>query len=69
MDKILFIFLISGFARLASGLIMLPFIKEVRKTEKFDSAKALENLIPKRIKLPIEGTYELLIKKQFKFGK
>lgn len=67
MDKLLFIFLISSFARFASGLIMLPYVKEVRKTEKFNSKKAIESLIPKRIKVPIfEGTYELLIKKEFK---
>jgi len=67
MDELLFIFLISGFARLASGLIMLPYVKEVRKTEKFNSKRAIENLIPKRIKLPIfEGAHELLIKREYK---
>lgn len=67
MDKLLFIFLISGIARFASGLIMLPYIKEVRKTKKFDSKRALKSLIPKRIKLPMfEGAHELLIKKEFK---
>lgn len=68
IDKFSFVFLISGFARLVSGLIMLPYIKEVRKTEKFDSEKALKSLIPRRSRLPtLEGTYEFLIKKQFKF--
>jgi len=64
IDKILFIFLISGFARLASGLIILPYIKEVRKTKKFNSEKALKSLIPKKIILPLfEEIRELSIKK------
>jgi len=67
MSTILFIFLISGIARLASGFILLPYIKEIRKTEKFNSKRAIENLIPKGIRLPVfEGTYELMIKKEFK---
>ncbi len=73
MDKLLFIFLISGIARIASGLIMLPYIKEVRKTEKFDSTRALKSLVPRRVKVPtipiFEGTYELLIRKRFKWKK
>jgi MFS family permease len=68
MDKLLFIFLISSFARLTAGLIMLPCIKEVRKIKKFDSKRAIKSLIPKRIKLPIfEGTHEFLIRKEFMF--
>jgi MFS family permease len=64
MDTILFIFLISGFARLASGIIILPLIKEIRKTERFNSEKALKHLIPKRTKIPgMEGAHELFLKK------
>ena len=64
MNKILFIFLISGFVRLASGLIMIPCIKEVRKTKKFNSEKALKSLIPKKIRLPLfEEVHELLVDK------
>jgi len=53
MDKLLFIFLISGFARSASGLVMLPYIREVRKTEKFNSKRAIKSLIPKIISSPV----------------
>jgi len=46
------------------SLIMIPFIKEIRKTEKFDSEKALKNL-EKRIMHSIFGIYHngLMIKK------
>ena len=64
IDKILFIFLISAIARMSVSLIMIPFIKEIRKTKKFDSKKALKELIPKRIKLSsFEGHHELIIRK------
>ena len=45
MDILLFIFLISAFARLTVSLIGLPKIKEVRKTEMFDSSKAFKHLL------------------------
>ena len=45
MDTLLFIFLISAFARLITGMLLISKIKEVRKTEKFDSSKALKNLV------------------------
>ncbi len=64
MDKLLFIFLISAIARMFVSLIMVPFIKEIRKTEKFDSEKALRNL-EKRIMHPIFGIHHngLMIRK------
>ena len=49
---------------------MLPYIKEVRKTEKFNSERAIKSLIPKRIEIPIfEGAHDLLIGKKFRFKK
>lgn len=70
MDKLLFIFLVSSFARLSIGLIMLPYIKEVRKTEQFNSERAIKSLIPKRIKIPmLEGAHDLLIREKFSFRK
>ena len=45
MNKLLLIFLISGFLRAAASVIMLPKIKEVRKTEKFYSIRAIKNFI------------------------
>ena len=70
METILFIFVISGIARLASGLILLPSFREVRETEKFKSGKALIGLVPKIIKIPmVEGTYEIFTKKRFRWKK
>ncbi len=67
MDVLLFIFLISGFARLIVSLTMIPFIKEVRKTKKLDSRKAIESLFPRKIRFPIlEGPHELFIRRKFK---
>lgn len=45
MDTLLFIFLISAFARMVAGIILTSKIKEVRKTERFDSSRALKNLV------------------------
>ncbi len=67
MDTLLFIFLISGFARLIVSLTMIPFIREIRKTSKFNSQKALNSLVPRRIRFPtFSGAYELIGKKRFK---
>jgi len=64
MNKILFIFLISAIARMLVSLIMIPFIKEIRKTKEFDSKKALTELIPRKIRIPnFEGYHWLTIKK------
>jgi len=41
----LFIFLISAFARMVAGILLTLKIKEVRKTEKFDSSRALKHLV------------------------
>ena len=61
MDKILFIFLISGFARMIVSLTMIPFIREIRKTKKLNSQKALQSLVPRRIRFPtLGGAYELI---------
>lgn len=45
MDTLLFIFLISAFARMIAGIILISKIKEVRKTERFDSKRALKHLV------------------------
>jgi len=67
MDILLFMFLLSGFARLIVILTMIPFIKEVKRTEKFDSHKALQSLVPKRVRLStFEGAHELIIRKRFR---
>jgi len=49
MNIILFVFLISGIARMIVSLVMLPRIKEVRNVEKFDGKRAFKNLILKTI--------------------
>ncbi len=67
MDTILFIFLISGFARLIVSLTMIPFIKEIRKTKKLNSKRVFHSLVPRRIRFPtFGGAYELVGKKGFK---
>lgn len=68
IEPLLLIFLVSAFARAAVGLIVLPYVKEVRKTEKFNSIKALKNLIPKLTDIPVfEGAHELLFRKRVKW--
>jgi len=52
MDSLLFIFLVSAFARMLVGLVGLAKIKEVRNTEKFNSSRALKNLAYGIIKRP-----------------
>lgn len=70
MNILLFVILVSGIARLVGGLLMIPYIKEVRKTEKFDSSDALRNLIPlKRVNNVLENTYEFLAKKRVNWKK
>ncbi|MBU2576266.1 MAG: MFS transporter [Nanoarchaeota archaeon] len=70
MESILVIFIISAIARLTTGFVLTPHIKEVRKMESFDSTKALKNLVPiKRINHLFEGTYELVIGKRFRWKK
>lgn len=49
MDPILFIFLISSFMRAIITLIAIPYIKEIKKTQKFDGSKIIKNLISKNI--------------------
>jgi len=65
MDTLLFIFLISAFARLIVGLIGLPKIKEVRKTEKFNSSRAMKSLVYGIVKKPSfeVNTHHLTVKK------
>jgi len=67
MDSLLFIFLISAFARMSVSLIGLPKIKEVRKTERFDSSRALKSLIYGIIRKPhIEShVHQLGIEKKY----
>lgn len=44
MNKILFIFIISGILRIFVALIMLPKIKEVKNKKEFDSQKTIKHL-------------------------
>jgi len=68
MSTILFIFLISGIARAIVNMIMLPKIKEIREAEKFDSKRALKNLVLKTIKIPLIGPqHELMVIKKLKW--
>jgi len=71
MDTLLFIFLISAFARLITGMILISKIKEVRKTERFNSSRALKSLAYGLIRKPhLEShVYHLWIKKRYKRGK
>jgi MFS family permease len=68
MDTLLFIFLISAFARLITGILLISKIKEVRKTEKFDSSRALKSLMFGIIKKPHheDHTHHLVIRKTHK---
>ncbi|MBR9705894.1 MFS transporter [Candidatus Pacearchaeota archaeon] len=45
MDTLLFIFLISSLLRIIVSLTMIPLIREIRKTESFDSKKVFEKII------------------------
>ncbi|MFH1710902.1 MAG: MFS transporter [Nanoarchaeota archaeon] len=56
MNKLLFIFILSAFARLTVYFIMMPKIKEVRKVKK---AKENPLLYLKEIKLTREGLYSI----------
>jgi MFS family permease len=56
MNEFLLIFLISGVARTLVSLIMIPLIKEVRDTEKFDSSRAFQDMILKKIHMPNMGS-------------
>jgi MFS family permease len=70
MNILLFVFIVSGVARLVGGLLMIPYIKEVRKTKKFNSTDALRNLLPlRRVNNVFEDTYEYLAKKRVNWKK
>jgi MFS family permease len=70
MNILLFVFVVSGVARLVGGLVLIPHIREVRPTEKFDSSHALRNLVPfKRVNNLFENTYEFLTKKRVRWRK
>jgi MFS family permease len=70
MDILLFIFLISAFARMTVSLIMLPRFKEIRETKAFDSSKAIKHLIPRHFKIPLAGEFhDLVIKRKIKWKK
>jgi len=62
IDTLLFIFLISAFARMIVSLIMIPRFKEIRETKKFDSSKALKHIIPRNITHQIEEAHSLTIR-------
>ncbi len=68
MDSLLFIFLISAFARMLVSLIFLPKIKEIRKIQKFNSSRALKNLAFGILRKPHfeSNVYHLGIKKRYK---
>ncbi len=52
MNIIFFIFIISGITRIIAGLIMLPYIKEVRDVNKVQSSKVLKNLSFRFLRIP-----------------
>ncbi|MFA5855786.1 MAG: MFS transporter [Candidatus Pacearchaeota archaeon] len=63
MNIILFVFLISGLARILIVVIMIPMFTEVKNKEKFESSELFKNLIFKTIRLPSheanQGNHEL----------
>ncbi len=70
MDKLLFIFLISAFARMLVSLFMIPLIREVRKRQKFDSSQALKHIVFKATHAPIfQGAHEIFVHKKHRFYK
>lgn len=70
MNTILFIFIISAVARLLCGIFMIPYVKEVRNIEHFDSSRALRSVIPlRRMHNIFGGAYELLVHKKFNWRK
>ncbi len=67
MNLFLFIFLISGIARILINLIMLPQIKEIRKTR--TSSKAIKDFVFRSLKLPhFTGAHELIGHKHARAG-
>jgi len=67
INTILFIFIISGVARMIVSIIMINKIKEVRKVERFDGNRAFKNLVLKTIRLPAhESSHEILHRKILK---
>jgi MFS family permease len=71
MDTLLFIFLISAFVRMITGILLITKIKEVRKTERFDSSRALKNFVFGIVKKPSfeSEVHHFAIKKRHKSGK
>jgi len=60
------IFIISGIVRTIVVIWWLPKIKEIRKTEKFDSSKALKNIIFKEAKPTLlEEAHEIMSMKKY----
>jgi len=69
INTILFIFIISGVARLIAGFAMSSHIKEVRKVEKFDGNRALKNIVLRTVRLPMhESSHEILARKILRKG-
>ena len=61
IEPIIVIFVISAVARAIFAIWWVPKIREIRKTEKFDGKKALENLIFKEVKPTLaEEAHEIL---------
>lgn len=70
IKPITIIFIISGILRMLAVLFWIPKIKEVRKTKRLTSAKALRDLILKQTRPTlIEETHQLMSIKKYIFDK
>ena len=70
MNIFLFIFLVSGIARVLVCIIMLPKMNEIRKVEKFDEKKEIRHFVVELVRNPfIHGiTNEIrIIKNHFNY--
>jgi len=66
IEPLIFIFILGGILRMIVVFIMIPTIKEIRKKEKFDSSRALKNLVLKEAKQSlIEETHEIISIKEY----
>lgn len=69
LSVFLFVFIISGIARIIASLIMIPRIREIRKVERFDSTKAVKNLISSTAKWPLHEAHQIITHKKFRHQK
>lgn len=66
IEPIFLIFLIGGVARMIVVFLWLPKIKEIRKTEKFNSSKTLKSILFKEVKPTLsEEAHEIMSIKKY----